>query len=566
MSRPSTARRATTSFLFILLLLSSRAVLAEPSLSPPDVVLSGVPTQIAIESESVDASWRLRTPQGDLPPVERDGQWLFDGVVLDSSGTQTVTLIAGGETLASADIEVIPGWTAVLPPLIAIGLALLFRSVIPALFFGIWIGAWAVEGFSPLGVFTGVLASFQHYVLNAVADPDHAAVMLFSFMIGGMVGIVSRNGGVQALVNAIIWWARTPRRGQIATWALGLVVFFDDYANTLVVGNTARPVTDKLKISREKLAYIVDSTAAPVATIAVITTWVGYQLGLIRDGVRGLGIPGNEFEIFIQSIPYSFYPWLAIFFVFAVVWTGRDFGPMYRAELRARTTGQLTEPEADVPDAADDKALQPVDGQPLRPYNVWIPILVLVGGVFVGLWVTGREASPDGGAWDVIKNADSYRALMWASLAGVLVAAALSLGQRILTVHETIDAWFAGVKFMFFAMIVLVLAWSLSAVTVDLHTADYLVSVLGDSLNPALIPAVIFLLAAAVAFATGSSWGAMGILIPLVLPLTWAVMQSSGMTGPEHMHIFYSAVSCVLAGSVWGDHCSPIADTTILSS
>jgi Na+/H+ antiporter NhaC len=167
---------------------------------------------------------------------------------------------------------------------------------------------------------------------------------------------------------------------------------------------------------------------------------------------------------------------------------------------------------------------------------------------------------------EIIGSADSYTALMWSSLMGVLAAAALSFSQRILTLGEIIEGWYSGLKGMMFAMIILILAWSLANTTEILHTADYLVMVLGSSLNPGFVPALVFILAALTAFSTGSSWGAMGILMPLVLPLAWAVMSTNQMTDPAHYHILYSTISCVLAGAVWGDHCSPISDTTILSS
>jgi Na+/H+ antiporter NhaC len=167
---------------------------------------------------------------------------------------------------------------------------------------------------------------------------------------------------------------------------------------------------------------------------------------------------------------------------------------------------------------------------------------------------------------DIIGTAEAYKAMMWASLLGAMTAAILTVGQKILSAHETVDAWYAGVRAMLFAMIVLVLAWALSAVTEDLNTADYLVSILADSLPVALVPAVVFILSAVTAFTTGTSWGTMGILMPLVIPLAWAVMTVNGMTGADDMHILYSTIACNLAGAVWGDHCSPISDTTVLSS
>ena len=176
-------------------------------------------------------------------------------------------------------------WISIIPPLVAILLALLLRQVIPALFAGIWLGAWAINGFTLTGLWLGLLQSFQKHILNALADADHAAVILFSLMIGGTVGIISRNGGMQGIVNLIVTWADDARRASLATATMGLAVFFDDYANTLEVGNTMRPVTDSMNISRAKLAYIVDSTAAPVACIAFVTTWIGYEVGLIGDAL-----------------------------------------------------------------------------------------------------------------------------------------------------------------------------------------------------------------------------------------------------------------------------------------
>jgi len=196
-------------------------------------------------------------------------------------------------------------------------------------------------------------------------------------------------------------------------------------------------------------------------------------------------------------------------------------------------------------------------------------VLVMVLGVLGGLYVTGKAAVGDtstASLHDIIGNADSYKALMWASMLSMMSAALLTMGQRIMGLEEVVNAWFKGVSSMLFAMIILMLAWSLGEVTDILRTADFLVAVLGDSLPAFTLPSIVFILAAATAFATGSSWGAMGILFPLSIPLTWAVMSSQGHTGVEHLHLLYSSIAAVLAGSVWGDHCSPISDTTIMSS
>lgn len=479
-------------------------------------------------------------------------------------------VVVSASALASETAPAAAGsWLSILPPLLAILFALLFKRVIPALFLGLWLGTWIISDFSLVGLWTGLLDSFQVYVLNAFADPDHAAIILFSMMIGGMVGIISRNGGMQGIVNYIVKWADSVRHARLATAWMGLAIFFDDYANTLVVGNTMRPVTDARRISRAKLAYIVDSTAAPVACIAVVTTWIGYEVGLIGEAIKGLeGLNSEAYLVFLNSIPYSFYPILAIAFVFMVSSSGRDFGPMLQSERWALEHGSFSDEHLATDADSDCRPIEPVPGKPQRALNALLPILVLIGGVVGGLYVTGLDnvGTPDPALRDIIGNADSYKALMWGSFLGMLSAVVLTLAQRIMDLESIISAWYLGLKSMLMALIILLLAWSLGEITTILHTADFLVSALGDALPPYMIPVLVFLISAATAFGTGSSWGSMGILIPLVIPLTWAVLEANGMTGAEHLHLLYSAIAAVLAGSVWGDHCSPISDTTILSS
>jgi len=381
-------------------------------------------------------------------------------------------------------------------------------------------------------------------------------------IIGGLVGIVTRNGGMTGIVNLMVKRATTAISGQVAVWMMGVMIFFDDYSNTLVVGNTARPLTDRLLISREKLAYIVDSTAAPVVCIALITTWIGYEVGLIGESLAAIPeINQAAYTVFLKSIPYSFYPILAVIFVLAVSASGRDMGPMYKAEVRARG-GQVSPVSADDLPNMQGENLDPKPGIPQRAMNAFIPLVVLIASLIVGLFVTGEGET----LTEIIGSADAYKAMMWASFAGALTAAMLTVGQKLLTAHETVDAWYGGARAMLLAMIILVLAWALSSVTEALHTAEYLVSILADRMPVELVPAVIFILSAITAFTTGTSWGTMGILMPLVIPLSWAVMGANDMQSAEHMHIMYSAIACNLAGAVWGDHCSPISDTTILSS
>jgi len=236
-------------------------------------------------------------------------------------------------------------------------------------------------------------------------------------------------------------------------------------------------------------------------------------------------------------------------------------GPMYAAEVRARN-GQVSPINSMDTPAIQGDNLEPKAGVKMRAINAFIPIIVLIVSLLAGLYITGEGEN----LTDIIGSANSYVAMLWASLLGAMTAAIMTITQKILTTHETVDAWFGGVRAMLFAMIVLILAWALSDISMALHTADYLVSILADSLPAQMVPATVFVLSAITAFTTGTSWGTLGILMPLVVPLCWAVMQVNGMATPEHMHILYSAIACNLAGAVWGDHCSPISDTTVLSS
>ncbi len=489
----------------------------------------------------------------------------FDNLSISNGGQITLDLLLVDTSIHQLKIHSIPAWISILPPLIAIILAFLSRSVIPSLFVAIWFGVWSLSSFSLGGVISSLLDSFHYYILNTLIDRDHAIITLFTLMLGGMVGIVYRNGGMHGIIHHMIKKANTPRKGQIAIWLFGLIIFFDDYSNTLIVGNTSRLLSDKLKISRQKLAYLVDSTSAPVSTIAVITTWIGFQVGIIADALPGLdGLNESAYMLFIHSIPYSFYPFLAIVLVGLIVTTGKDFGPMVRAEKQARMGVEYTPDLSEVEDesGSDIDDLFVKDNIPHRARNAVIPIAVLVFSMFYFIFTSGEGDSLK----DILGSSDTLSALMHSTLLSALVAAGLSIGQGILNLNETLDAWFSGLKFMLMGMLVLLLAWALADISKDLQTADYIVSTLGDSIPMSILPTIVFLVAAATAFGTGSSWGVMAILMPLVIPLTWAVMGNNGGATPENYHILYSTIACVLTGAVWADHCSPISDTTILTS
>ncbi|MGB5258796.1 MAG: Na+/H+ antiporter NhaC family protein [Woeseiaceae bacterium] len=535
---------------------------ADVTIDAPKVVLTGVAFDVTVNGLDAGAPAELRL-NGELIASGSASSLTAQGIEVPETGTISLDVLQDDQGVSEMQVPVIPGAVSVLPPLVAILLAFLLRSVIPALFVGLVVGAWAVNGLTGYGAFTGFFETVTVYILNTAINPDHMAIMIFTFLIGGMVGVISRNGGMVGIVERIMPFARTPRRGQGVVALLGLSIFFDDYANTMIVGNATRPMSDRLHISREKLAYLVDSTAAPVSTIAVITTWIGFQLGLIDSAVKGLeGIDQTPYVLFLNSILYSFYPFLAIFFVFLVIYTGKDFGPMYKAEMRARQTGEVKRTSSVASTDKSGDEFYHKEAIPCLARNAVLPIVTMVLTVIIGLFISGDGET----ITDIIGSADPYGVLIWASLLGCVMAAALSLGQRLLTLDETIDAWLAGARFMMTGLVLLILAWAIADVADVLQTAPYLITVLGETLSPYALPAIVFLLAGATAFASGSSWGVMAILMPLVIPLCWAVLQANGIADAEHMHILYSCIACVLTGAVWADHCSPISDTTVLSS
>ncbi len=451
------------------------------------------------------------------------------------------------------------GFLSLLPPLVAIVLCFLTKEVLFSLFVGIWIGATMVAGWNP---WNGFFSTFDTYVLRALVPKDggtwNMAVIIFSMTLAGAVGVMSRSGGTLAIAQSLAKRAKTPKGAQFFSWLMGLIVFFDDYANTLLVGNTMRPLTDSLRVSREKLSYIVDSTSSPVASWAIVSTWIGYELGLIQQAFEKLGIQENAYLVFLKSIPYRFYCLSAVVMVLFIILLGRDYGPMYHAEVRARTTGKLLRDDAKPLASSELTKLYVPEGKPVRAINAWIPILTMIVATFVGLWYNGggmEKPLTFTGIREAIGNADASLALIWSSFATSAVAIIMAVSQRILTLSQAFEAWVDGAKSLIIAVMILTLAWSIKGVCDDVKTAEYIINLSKGVLSPQIVPFVVFLVAIFVSFATGTSWGTMGILMPLAIPLAHALNAS-----------MIATIGAVLTGAVFGDHCSPISDTTIMSS
>jgi len=380
-------------------------------------------------------------------------------------------------------------------------------------------------------------------------------------------------GGARAVAESLSKRAKSPVSAQLITWVLGLLVFFDDYANALIVGPIMRPVTDKMRISRERLAFIIDATAAPIAGIALISTWIGYEIGLIRDSYATIGQEVNAYGVFISTIPYRFYNILILAFIVISAILLKEFGPMYKAERRARLTGKVISDESQVKESEESSDLKPKEGIKLSVWNAIVPIVVLIVAAFAGFYYNGYLALADDIEMiEMIKAAplsmDAIRAtfgesdasivLFQAALLGSIVALVMGVKQKIFTVSEGIETWMNGMKSLIITGVILLLAWSLSGVIKDLGTSTFLVSILSDRVPAFLLPSLIFILGSVISFATGTSYGTMGILMPLTIPLAYAI-------SPDQGYVIMS-VGAVLTGAIFGDHCSPISDTTILSS
>jgi Na+/H+ antiporter NhaC len=567
---------------FLLSLLLPQLAAQELRLETPALLLDGIGFAVTITAVDTygrtdsTATGELRfigfTVDGSDRGMLRDGVFTTKTAEVRDSGDRMMQaeLSSAGLSSEARSVRVIPGLLSILPPLLAIVLALFIRQVVVALVAGIWLGATFMYGYDP---FAGFLHVLDVYIVGALADKQHISIIAFSMLFGGMVGVMSKSGGTLGIANKLSRMARTPRRGMVATWLLGFVIFFDDYANTLIVGNTMRPITDRLRISREKLAYLVDSTAAPVSSLLFVSTWIGYEVGLIDQAMQQAGMLGrNAYAVFLDMMPYSFYPIFTLAFAIMLVLMGRDFGPMGVAERRARREGKLYRDGAQLAtDLTDSSSVLPAEGVPPRWWNAALPIFTVLLVALVGLYVTGTEAIAVSGSADysmgnIIGQADSYRSLLWASLLACVVAIALAVGQRAIGILEAMDAWFNGLKSMLLAMLILTLAWSIGQITADLHTASYLVDILRGTLDPRWLPVFTFLVAAAVSFATGTSWGTMGIMMPLVLPLAVVLGADGGLDAGHAYTLVLGTIASVLAGAVFGDHCSPISDTTILSS
>ena len=461
------------------------------------------------------------------------------------------------------------GALSLVPPLLAIVLAIVTRKAVLSLFLGIWSGGILYAGGpdplgDPGGWVNGVVTSgfgffpTFDWIVAAIADDFHAQILVFTLLLGSGVAMIWNLGGAYAVRDWALTRLDSPRKGMFATGILGLVMFFDDYANTAIVGSSMKDVSDQLRVSREKLSYVVDSTAAPVATIA-LSSWVAFQIGLIDGAYEDLGLTGEDdpsaFEIFFNSIPYNMYAILAIVMVGIIVLTRRDYGEMLDAEHRSWRTGKVyredAQPMQDVEaDLGDPSATNP------RLSSFFAPVIVLIAvTVTTALW-TGYE--PGAGVTDMVQDADYAAALIYGSFAMVVSGFVLGKVYDIFGFREATDTTIDGFGIMLTAVTILVLAWGIGETVGALETGDFVAGYVGEHLSASVLPVVVLATAAFIAFSTGTSWGTMAILTPIAIPVAW------GMTGDHTM--VAAIVGMIFSGAIFGDHTSPISDTSVLSS
>ena len=426
-------------------------------------------------------------------------------------------------------------------------------------------------------MFYALIQAFLDFVtraLNSLADPWNAGIILQVLAIGGVINLVGKMGGAKAIAEALAKKAKTARSTQLITWLLGLFVFFDDYANSLIVGPIMRPVADKMKISRERLAFIIDATAAPVAGLAIISTWIGLEVSLIGEGFNQIGVEASGFGVFLQTIPYRFYNILILAFIIITAVTLKEFGPMRKAEIAARKRNKDIVEEIAASSSQMDE-LEPKEGVELSIWNAIIPIGTLIISALVAFYYSGYSSIMGGdnvalqqimtnspmsfaGIMEAFSAADASVALFQSALFASVVTIIMAVSKKIFTLSEAIETWVDGMKGLIITGVILILAWSLGSVIKELGTAYYLVEALQGAIPAFLLPSLIFVLGAVISFSTGTAYGTMSILMPLAIPLAHSI-------NPEMSFIVVST-SAVLTGAIFGDHCSPISDTTILSS
>ncbi len=578
----------------------------DPDPERPDVAPPAMPSMMTVsyQAQGADLTERKRRAEGlarTLREWTRGKERATDAslpiplleVIIGSNGYQAVLKRPDGTEIGSPVKVLIeevpeeestglyPSRTSLLPAFLAIILAIATSRVIPSLLLGCLAGAVLYQNGAPLaGLGHFAADTIWQDVLQDSFKLEILGFVLFLFM---TVGVMARSGGVQGMVEWIRRFAKGPVSTQLCSFAIGLLIFFDDYSNCIITGTTMRPLTDRNGIAREKLAYIVDSTAAPIAGVSIFSTWVAYEVSTfalqLPEVTKANGAPYTQadgFAVFLETLPFRFYCLFTLLAVLATILLHREFGPMLRAARRAWHERKPVADDATPMGSEGVDRTEPPEGAPLRGLNALLPILLLVVMTIALIFVFGLREVPDGAGpradgeplfeylVRVLGAGQSQKALFWASLAALILAVALAVGQGIISFVDAVQSAVRSARALLFAVIILILAWAIGQTCKDLGTATYLTAAFQGSFPAWLLPVVMFLLSSLVAFSTGTSYGTMAILLPNVVVLAHGMGETMpDLGGPVLMVL---TIGAVLEGSIFGDHCSPISDTTVLSS
>ena len=456
-------------------------------------------------------------------------------------------------------------WYSIIPPLLAVTLAIVTTRLFPSLCIAVGVGlllSWYQKGGTP----SGFLAETVWFVRavsvgNDGIDLFNFWVVLFVCLIMATISVVVASGGIGGVVVWLSQFAKGPRSAQFITGLMGIVIFIGDYSNAMLVGPTMRPLTDHHRVSREKLAFLVDSTSAPIAGLAFVSTWIGYEVGLFEDISGTLGLERDGYSMFFDALSFRFYCVLTIIFVIVNALSGRDYGTMHQAETRARETGDIAAPDAEALGHAGSFTSLP--NAVIQPFSAVLPLLTLFGLLLGGFWIDGNGTGSIFSltSWrNALSEANNVMVLAGAAASAFVVAIICARWLSKLKFSEIAPVVWNGIKGSLTPLSILLLAWGLKASCDRLMTGDFLATMLSDVVSALWFPILVFICASITSFATGTSWGTMAILIPTAIPVAFS------LDGDSYGLTTIICLGAVLDGAIFGDHCSPLSDTTILSS
>ena len=447
---------------------------------------------------------------------------------------------------------------ALAPPLLAIALAMYTRQVLVSLFAGVWVGALLIANFNPIAA----TALTMDWIVEVVRSPFDTKFLILIMFMGAGAAFIYKSGGILALENWIGHRVNTARDSQVLTWVIGVFIFFDSYTSTIVTGNATRDLSEDNNTSREMHAYVLDSTTSPVTTFGPVSNWIGYQVSMIIVGFEAARVSAEDlgitaFGLFLQSIPWNIYCFLAFFMVGFISLTQRFYGPMLDAEWRSRSTGQtIREDATPLSDVSTDVG-EPSEANPSL-VNFFAPILSLLGVGLISMWWLGGGHQPGVDIATAFQETDVALGLLYGSFAFLAVGMIGALGLGTMDIEEASDTVIDGFKTMMIAAAIIVLAWSIGHAAEQVGTAQYIVDLMvGSGVPGSVLPLIVFLAAMFIAFTTGTSWGTMAIVTPLAIPLGYELV------GPSVLPVL---MGVLFGGAIWGDHVSPISDTTVMSS